>query len=130
MILARRGPETCGPPGKSMPVSGLQMPTQSAGAPPRIYPAKWVVLTAVSLDWFYEKSGPKSYTRALRKANFEKMNTFKSPYVFPMSRSGLEKIIVSNFVLQPQDKEKRHKHNPLNELEISIQFSWREEKAF
>ena len=65
----------------------------------------------VSLDSHYERFGTKSHTRSLRKANFEKMNIFKIPYVFPMNRSSSEKIIVSNLVLHPKDKEKRHKHH-------------------
>lgn len=62
-------------------------------------------------DSHHEKLCTKSHTQSLRKANFEKMNIFQTPYVFSMSRSSSEKIIVSNLVLQPKDKEKRHKQN-------------------
>lgn len=73
------------------------------------YRTQWVVLMDLRLDSHHEKL--HQITQSLRKANFEKMNIFQTAYVFSMSRSSSEKIIVSNLVLQPKDKEKRHKHN-------------------
>lgn len=73
--------------------------TSGLHATDHLHPARWGDLMDIRLDSDYENFCTKSHAWSLRKAKFEKMNIFKLLYVFSMSRSILEKIIVSNLVL-------------------------------